>query len=146
MFYSFVFNCFCFSYALPIGEYVNLACSIILVWSDCNIPLPVRYSYLSILAEEDTDIFAASLLITNYHFSCLILWPIVMINFYILSKRLFLKRGELSDAKVVSITKKEYGFAVHFLQRFIKSISDEWLNAICWSSFFFWNFHNKIVC
>ena len=37
-----------------------------------------------------------------------------MISFYILSKR-FLKREELSDARVVSITKKEYGFAVHIL-------------------------------
>ena len=44
-----------------------------------------------------------------------------MISFYILSKRLLLKREELSDAGVVSIAKKEYGFAVHFLERFIKS-------------------------
>ena len=34
---------------------------------------------------------------------------------YILSKRLCLKPKELSDATVLSITKKEYGFAVHFL-------------------------------
>ena len=38
-----------------------------------------------------------------------------MISFYILSKRFFLKREELSDARVVSITKKEHGLAVHFL-------------------------------
>ena len=38
-----------------------------------------------------------------------------MIKFYILSKRFFLKRKKLSDAKVVSITKKEYGFAVYIL-------------------------------
>ena len=38
-----------------------------------------------------------------------------MISFYILSKRLLLKHEELSDAGVVSIPKKEYGFAVHFL-------------------------------
>ena len=37
-----------------------------------------------------------------------------MISFYILSKRFFLKREELSDATVVLITKKEYGFVVHF--------------------------------
>ena len=49
-----------------------------------------------------------------------IFWPCtlniyiaVMISFYILSKRLFLKCEELY-ARVVSITKKEYGFAVHF--------------------------------
>ena len=33
---------------------------------------------------------------------------------YIISKRLFLKREELSDTRAVSITKKEYGFAGHF--------------------------------
>ena len=38
-----------------------------------------------------------------------------MISFYILSKRFCLKREELSDARVVSITKKEHGLAVHFL-------------------------------
>ena len=37
-----------------------------------------------------------------------------MIIFYILSKRCLLKRIELSDVRVVSITKKEYGFAVNF--------------------------------
>ena len=41
-------------------------------------------------------------------------------NFYILSKRFFPKHKELSDARVVSITKKEYGFAVNFLKRVIK--------------------------
>ena len=39
----------------------------------------------------------------------------VMIIFYIFSKRFFVKCKGLSDAGVVSITKKEYGFAVHFL-------------------------------
>ena len=38
-----------------------------------------------------------------------------MINFYILPKRFFLKREELSDARIVSITKKEYGSAAPFL-------------------------------
>ena len=37
-----------------------------------------------------------------------------MISFYTLSKRFFLKRERLSDARVALITKKEYGFAVHF--------------------------------
>ena len=51
-----------------------------------------------------------------------------MISFYIISKRFFLNCERLSDARVASATKKEYGFAVHFLYRFIKtlkSISDE---------------------
>ena len=38
-----------------------------------------------------------------------------MIDFYIVSKRSFLKREELSNARVVSMTKIEYGFAVHCL-------------------------------
>ena len=40
-----------------------------------------------------------------------------MISFYILSEKLFLKRIGLSDTRVASITKKEYGFAV---QCFVK--------------------------
>ena len=51
-----------------------------------------------------------------------------MISFYILSERFFLKHKRLSDAKVASITKKEYGFAVHIsykFKTFLKSISDE---------------------
>ena len=59
-----------------------------------------------------------------------------MISFYILCKRLFLKRKGLSYARVRSITQKEYGFAVHFLSRFIKSlksISDELLDAISYA-------------
>ena len=38
-----------------------------------------------------------------------------MINFYIVSKRLFLKLEELSNKRVVSVIKKEYGSAVDFL-------------------------------
>ena len=34
---------------------------------------------------------------------------------YVLSKRFFLKREGLSNTRVASITKKEYGSAVHFL-------------------------------
>ena len=45
-----------------------------------------------------------------------------------------MKYEGLPDARVASFTKEEYGFAVHFSQRFIKSISDEWLNVICWIS------------
>ena len=45
-----------------------------------------------------------------------------MISFYILSKRFFPKCKKLSDGKITSLTKKEYGFAVHVLQRFIKTL------------------------
>ena len=79
---------------------VNLVCSIILLWSDGNIYLPVRYSYLSILPDENAEICAASLLILYCSFSSLILSSVVMINFYILSTRFFLKRKEFSDVRV----------------------------------------------
>ena len=36
-----------------------------------------------------------------------------MISFYIVSTRFSRKRKGLSDARVVSMTKKEYGFVVH---------------------------------
>ena len=94
---------------------MNLACSIILLWSDGNISSLVRNSDLSILPDDNAGIFAASLLILHFSFSSLILSSIVLINFYILSKRFFLKREEFSDARGVSITKNEYVFTVHFL-------------------------------
>ena len=59
--------------------------------------------------------FAASLLISHFSFSSLVLSLIVMVTFYIGSKRFLLKSEELSDAGVVSIIKKEFGFSVHFL-------------------------------
>ena len=37
-----------------------------------------------------------------------------MISFYIITKRLRLKRKGLSDSRVVSLAKKEYDFAVYF--------------------------------
>ena len=58
--------------------------------------------------------FVASLLISCCNLSSLIVSSIVMISFYILSKRFFLNCKGLSEARVVLVTKKEYGFAVHF--------------------------------
>ena len=69
--YSSVF--ICFSNVLPKGEYINLTSSIILLWSDDNISSPVRCSYLSALPEDNADIFATSMLISNYILSSLIL-------------------------------------------------------------------------
>ena len=39
-----------------------------------------------------------------------------MISFYILSKILFLKYKGLSDARLASVTEKEYGFAAQSLE------------------------------
>ena len=36
-------------------------------------------------------------------------------------------RKGLSDARVVSITKKDYGFAVHFVYRFTSSLESQCL-------------------
>ena len=69
-------------------------------------PLPVKYSYLSIFPDYNADIFAASLLISYCNFSSLILPSVVIISFYVLPKRFFLKRKRLSDARIVSITNK----------------------------------------
>ena len=96
----------CFSNALPSGKYVNLACSIILLWSDGNISSLVRNLYLSILPDDNTDTFPAFLSISHCSFSSLILSSIVVISFYIRSKRFYLKHEELSDTRIVSITKK----------------------------------------
>ena len=90
-------NCFLlyfplFLFAFQMLYRVNLACSIILLWSDGNISSPARYSYLSIWLDNNTDIFYASLLISYCSFSSLISSSIVMINFYILSKRFFPKQ------------------------------------------------------
>ena len=64
----------CFSNALSRREFVNFAYSIILLWSNGDTSSPVRYSYLSILLDDNADIFVACLLI-----SCLI---VVQYTFY----------------------------------------------------------------
>ena len=122
-----IFNCFyllspwssivfvCFSKVFPKGEYANLACSITLL---CSISSFVRYSYLLILLDYNADIFAASLLISYCNFSYLIFSSIVMISFYILYKRFFLKHEQLSDGLSIC-------WSSHFFQNFIIKYSIE---------------------
>ena len=56
---------FCISKALPRREYVNLACSITLLysitllWSEGSSSSPVRYSYWSNFPDDNADIFFA---------------------------------------------------------------------------------------
>ena len=57
--------------------------------------------------DENTDAFTAFLLILYCSFSSLILYPIVMITFYIVFERLRLKRKRLSDGNVVSLIKNK---------------------------------------
>ena len=101
-------TCFYISFpkAFPKGEYANLACSIICLLLKGNISSPVRYSHLLIFPDDNADIFAASLLLSYCSFSSLILSSVAMIRFYVLFGRYFLKRKELSDARVASITRK----------------------------------------
>ena len=85
----------CSSNALPRREYVISVCYIILLWSDSNFSSLVRNSYLSILPDDNADIFAASLLIYIVVFH--LLSSIVMISFYVLSIWFFLKREDLKS-------------------------------------------------
>ena len=62
-----MFNWFCLFFRnFATGEYVNVACSVILLWSKGNISSLVRYSYLSILSNGNAESFATSLLILYY--------------------------------------------------------------------------------
>ena len=69
-----------------------------------------RHVYLMIASSN----LAASLLILYCSFSPLILSSALWSLFQVLSKRWHRKRNGLSDARVVSLAKKEYGFAIHF--------------------------------
>ena len=61
---------------------------------------------MSVFPDDNADIFAISQVISYCSFLSLILSSIIMISFYILSKRLFLKHKGLSDARVASIPKR----------------------------------------
>ena len=103
-----------FSKAFCKGEYASLFCSITCLWLEDNVSSLVIHSYLSIFPDDNADIFAASVLISHYSFWSLILSSIVIITFYIISKRFFLKRKGLSDVRVASITKKNLVFQYIF--------------------------------
>ena len=66
-----------------------------------DISSPVRYLCPSILPDDNTNLFAASLLVSYYSFPSLILSSTIMISLYIPSKRFSLKCKELSDARVI---------------------------------------------
>ena len=63
---------------------------------------------------------------------------IVIISFYVLSKRFFLKCKRLSDAGVASMTKKEYGFAFFVKIHKVFKVNIWWMiYTICCSSLLF---------
>ena len=90
-----------------------LAFCIILYCCGSNFSSPVRYSYLSILPDENRVIFAADLLISYCNFSSLVLSSVVVTILYTSSSRFFQKCNGLSDGRVASITK--HFFSLHFL-------------------------------
>ena len=94
-------------------------------WLEGIISSHARYSYLSVLPDHNADVFAAFVLIACFSFLSVILLSVVLITFYILSKRLHLNRKKLFEARVVSLTKKEYGFTI-----LLVPILGKWLLAI----------------
>ena len=70
-----------------------------------NVSSPVRYSYLSILPDDNVDIAAAFPLRFYFSFSSLILPSTVMISCFILSKRLSLKLKVFPVGRRVLLTK-----------------------------------------
>ena len=91
---------------LFVSRTYKLACSIIWLWLELIISSFVRYSYFSILLDDNADIFPASLLISYCSFSFLV--------FTFFLKTLHLRHKRLPDARLVLLFKKEYGFAVNF--------------------------------
>ena len=128
----------CFSNALPKGEKVNLAFYIALFWYSGSVYSPIRYSYLYVLFDINADIFTAFLLMSHSSSLSLVLSSILIISFYILSRRLFLNRKRLPDARfdarVTWITKNEFGFAVHFFVKIHKALEFNIWWMIKWSS------------
>ena len=72
------------------------------LWESLFISLKIKNNKLvSILPDDNTNLFAASLLVSYYSFPSLILSSTIMISLYIPSKRFSLKCKELSDARVI---------------------------------------------
>ena len=121
------------------GSFIISGSSLLCEITCGNISSSLRYSYLSILPDDNTDIFAAVVLMSYCNCSFSKFSSIFMINF-----------NALSDEKVESLTKANYCFIVPFLQNFEKSfnsISDEPLiNSSLLKLLLVWYFQNEIVC
>ena len=102
---------FVFSKVSRVFSFFSGFSSIIWLWLGGIIASSKRYSYLSILSDNN-----ASLLISYCMFLSLILSSIEMISFYIFSKTLFLKHSVLSDVRVATITKKIWLCSTFFVK------------------------------
>ena len=71
--------------------------------------------YLSVLSDDNTNIFAGALLMSYCNFSPLFFLSVVVTTIFTSSNRLIQKCKVLLDGRVVSITKNDYGSAVRFL-------------------------------
>ena len=117
-----------------------MACSIILCYCGGNISLSARNSYLFILPDDNRDIFAAALLMSYYNFSSPTFSSIAVTSLYISSNTFSWKHKALSTWRVVTMAKNEYGSLVYILESLLKSsksVSDEGLIVISWSSCLF---------
>ena len=97
--FSLFFKCF------PSDEQENLASSIGLCCCVGNISSPVRYQCLSILLDENADIFAVALLMLYCNFSSMISSSIVNITLYTDPNSFFRKCNGLPDGRVLSMVK-----------------------------------------
>lgn len=95
---------------------------------------PVRHSYLSILLADNADIVGATFYFATFHLWFYHRWSWLLCILY---NRFFPKLSGLSDRRIISMTKNEYGSTGQFLYGFLnssKSISDKLLISIFWSS------------
>lgn len=113
----------CLSEDFPTGEHKTLPCSIIWIWLEGKIYFKILYCSLS----------------------SLILSSIVKITFNILFKRLRLRCNGLYDARVGSLARKEYDFALRFCNIYkVFKVHIWWMiNSSLVNFFLFLNFRIK---
>ena len=131
---------FVFSKVSRVFSFFSGFSSIIWLWLGGSIASSKRYSYLSILSDNN-----ASLLISYCMFLSLILSSIEMISFYIFSKTLFLKHSVLSDVRVATITKKIWLCSTFFVKiHKVFKVNIRWMIKCYFLNIYFaWNFHNQ---
>ena len=94
----------------------------------------IRYSYFSILPQDNEHVFAATLLMSYCNLSSLILSLIVMVTLYSPYNRFLQKIKALSDGRALSVTKNKYESTVKFLYSLLNSWKSRWIiSSNCWS-------------
>ena len=98
---------------------MNLVFCVILSCCGGSNSSSIRYSYLSILTDDNADAFVDILLMPYCNVSSPILSSMVLITLYISSSRFFRNRNRLYNGRAVSMTKNEHGSAAYFLYGFL---------------------------